>query len=96
MSRRLIFSPAANDDLDGIYSFIADDKPAAALRFVRRLRLRCSPLAKNPFVGEDCSELGPRMRRLSFDGYLIFFRVDGDSVNVMRFIHGARDWQQLF
>jgi plasmid stabilization system protein ParE len=50
----------------------------------------------NPFVGEDCSEFGPGMRRLSYRNYLIFYRADDYDVIILRVIHGARDWTELF
>ncbi|BBO31351.1 type II toxin-antitoxin system RelE/ParE family toxin [Lacipirellula parvula] len=90
--RRLDITQDAENDLDGIFSF----KPVAALHFVQRLRRRCLPLTKNPFVGEDCSEFGPGMRRLSYQSYLIFFRIDDDAVIVLRVVHGARDLTELF
>jgi toxin ParE1/3/4 len=95
MMRRLVYSPAAKDDLDGILSYIASDKPGAATRFAARLKKQCKLLIKNPFIGEDCSLLRPRMRRITVTGYLIFFRVD-ERVEVTRVIHGARDWKSLF
>ncbi|WP_428308289.1 type II toxin-antitoxin system RelE/ParE family toxin [Lacipirellula sp.] len=94
--RRLDITQDAENDLDGIFSFIARDKPVAALHFVQRLRRRCLPLTKNPFVGEDCSEFGPGMRRLSYQSYLIFFRIDDDAVTILRVAHGARDLTELF
>ena len=96
MSRRLIYSPAAKNDIDGILFYIAKDKPGAAVRFAAKLRACCTPLARNPFVGEDCSLLAPRMRRITYAGYLIFFRVDDKNVEIARVIHGARDWSPLF
>lgn len=96
MTRRLLYSPAAKNDVDGILSYIAKDKPGAAVRFAAKLRARCVPLARNPFVGEDCSLLRPRMRRVTYAGYLIFFRVDDETVEIIRVIHGARDWSELF
>ena len=96
MTRRLEYSTAAKHDVDGILSYIARDKPGAAARFAARLRARCELLVKNPLVGEDCSLLRPHMRRITIAGYLIFFRADEEKVEVIRIIHGARDWGSSF
>lgn len=96
MTRRLDITQDAENDLDGIFSFIARDKPIAALHFVQRLKRRCLTLAKNPFVGENCDEVRPGMRRLNYRNYLIFYRVDEHVVIILRIIHGARDWVELF
>jgi toxin ParE1/3/4 len=96
MSRRLYVSPTAESDLAGILSYIASDKPGAATKFVQRLRNRCESLAHHPYVGEDCSILKPKMRRVTYAGYLIFFRADDEKVEIIRVVHGARDWPELF
>jgi toxin ParE1/3/4 len=95
MMRRLVLSLVAERDFDAILAYIAKDKPGTAVRFVEKLRAKCLPLAENPFVGEDCSLLRPRMRRITHAGYLIFYRVDETSVEIVRVVHGARDWQDL-
>jgi len=37
------------------------------------------------------SELMPGLRALHIDGYLLFYRVDGDLVSVLRVLHGSRN-----
>jgi plasmid stabilization system protein ParE len=42
MTRRLVFAPTAQRDLDETLAFIAKDKPGAALRFVERIKKNAS------------------------------------------------------
>ena len=44
MSRRLLFRPAAEADLDGIDDYIARDSPERAFAFVQRIRGACETL----------------------------------------------------
>ena len=37
------------------------------------------------------SELGADLRVAGFRKYLIFYRVSGDAVSIVRVLHGARD-----
>ncbi|MCC6494477.1 MAG: type II toxin-antitoxin system RelE/ParE family toxin [Pirellulales bacterium] len=56
---------------------------------------RCKAIRRNPFLGEDGSLLRPRLRRVTYRGYLIFHRVNEQTFDVIRVLHGARDWSQL-
>jgi len=96
MTRRLVLSPAAEGDFHTILGYIARDKPGAAKDFVSKLRARCALLVSHPLVGEDCSALRPKMRRIAYAGYVMFFRVDEDVVEIVRVIHGSRDWEHEF
>ena len=46
----LQFSPAAEDDLEAIADYIAQDSPANAIRFIDELRVQCLRLAKAPMA----------------------------------------------
>ncbi len=95
--RKLVFSRRANDDLAGIASYIASDKPIAARNFVRKLRDRCKELGIRPWVGEECTEFRSRSYRKSvFRNYLIIYEVDNTAVRIVRVVHTARDWGNLF
>jgi toxin ParE1/3/4 len=71
------------------------DKPGAALRFVERIKEKCEQLRNRPQAGEDCSEIRPGMRRIRFQKYLIFYRAGEVDIEVVRVVHGARDWLGL-
>jgi toxin ParE1/3/4 len=90
------FSDAARGDLRRIGDYIAKDSPSRAKDFVRALREGARQLADNPLA----FPLVPRheekgFRRRVFRGYLIFFRVEGDAVFVVRILHGAQDYEAV-
>ena len=39
---------------------------------------------------------GRALRKLSHDGYAIFYAILADRIEVIRIVHGARDWAALF
>ena len=64
MSRRLIWLPSAESDLEAIYDLIASDSPSAAYAFTEDIRRRCEAFADFPFMG--VSHDG-RMHQFTFD-----------------------------
>lgn len=94
---RLVVAPRAEADLQGILEYISQDRPAAGRRLVKDLRKACQFLAEHPGAGELQPELpGKNLRTFSVRGYVIFFRPLKDGAQVVRVIHGARDWPTLF
>ena len=78
-------------DIAEIEAWIARDSPAAAIRMADRL------LA----AGYDLDQSHGRYRLLYgnarirvVDGYVLLYRVR-DEVQVLRVMHGSRDWQSL-
>jgi toxin ParE1/3/4 len=88
---RLIFSERAELDLIEIGNFIAADNPAAARRFVAHIEKHCRLLEDHPLLGRSRDDLLPELRSLPYRRYVIFYRVSGDSVQIVRVLHGARD-----
>jgi len=64
VSRRARLSPAAAQDLEEIWLYVAADKPAAANRLIDALADQCQALAANPHMGRRRDEL--RAGLLSF------------------------------
>lgn len=92
---RLRFSRDARDDLKGIASYIARDKPIAARRWVEKIKKKCRLAARHPEIGESREELGKGVRCTLFGNYLIFFRRVGGFIEISRVIRGDEDIQSL-
>jgi toxin ParE1/3/4 len=93
---RPFFSPSSRRDLQEILGFIALDKPGAALRHLERLEEACWDLAKNPELGAARNDILPQLRVWSVGSYIIFYRPSDDGVEIIRVVHGARDFGALF
>lgn len=93
---RVIYSPAAAEDLVDIAAYIARDKPGAARRWVQTIRQKCESIASHPMAGEERPGFGvPGCRSFGVGNYVLFFRAIEDGIEVARIVHGSRDLSNL-
>jgi toxin ParE1/3/4 len=91
----LRFTEAARLDLITIHDWIAERNPAAALLVVDEIQACCETLREFPMASPVYSrrpESGIRAR--AWRNWVIFVRI-GDSIDVLRVLHGARDHDGL-
>ena len=81
----------AEIDLLDIWAFIAEDNITAADKIVRQLDARSHELLDNPKMGLARDDVAKGMRHLVMSSYLILYRIDGDDVEIVRYLHGARN-----
>ena len=97
-----ILDPCVEDELWGIWHFIAQDNPEAATRVIEAACETFKTLAANPGLGRLRRFRNPRLRdvrswRISgFENYLIFYRGVANGIQVNHVYHGARDIEALF
>ena len=92
----VILSPAAEDDLVGIASEIAEHRSQVSLRWTLRIRETFDMLAEHPEVGEVREGFGvPGCRSFTFGNYVIFFRAVSSGIEIARVVHGYRDLRNL-
>ena len=89
-------SDAASADLEEIWLFIAQDDPDAADRFMRTIVSRFPTLASMPHMGRHREDLSARLRSFPVGNYVIFYRPTDSGIEVVRVLHGARDFPPLF
>lgn len=92
---RITRTPVAVRDLAAITDGIAADNLDAALRFYDEVDRLLSLIARYPRIGEAAGHLGQGVRRLNLGDYLLFYRLSGEAVDLIRVLHGARDIQSL-
>ena len=86
----------AENDLEQIGDYIAQDNPKRALSFVLALRDKCLSLADAPYGFPLVTRYERHgIRHRVYGNYLIFYRIDGDHVSVIHVLHGARDFAAL-
>lgn len=92
---RLVFTPAAEKDLDDIWFEIALDNPTSADRTIDRIRQRFEQLAASPQSGRERREIALDARSLNVGNYLILYQVAANRVEIIRVVHGARDVMKI-
>ena len=93
---RLVILPAARADLIEIGDFIAADSPQRAASFVAEIEARMREAAERPMSFPARDELHEGLRAARHGRYLIFFMGQGNEVQVVRVLHGARDLPRAF
>ncbi|MDK9720640.1 MAG: type II toxin-antitoxin system RelE/ParE family toxin [Rhodospirillales bacterium] len=93
MTLKLVITPGAEADLDGLFTYIAQDSPANARKFVSNLRKRLKTLTslprRCPRAPEDGLD-GLEIRHLLHKDYRILFAIDGQTVVILQVLHGSR------
>ncbi|QGM96697.1 type II toxin-antitoxin system RelE/ParE family toxin [Methylocystis parvus] len=87
--------PRAEQDIEEIVSYIAADSPAAARQWFESMRRACERLAEMPKMGVARPEIRPDLRTFPVGNYLIAYREAGLDVEIVRILHGARQWREL-
>jgi toxin ParE1/3/4 len=99
---KYILDPCVEDELWGIWYFIAQDDPDAATRVVEAAYETFKNLAETPGLGRPRKFRNPRLKAVrswrvsGFDNYLIFYRAVPEGIQVLHVYHGARNIEPLF
>ena len=93
MSRaRVVLSPQAVEDLDGIWLFLADESPELADRIDGEIRAAIWRIADFPGLGHTRPDLTDLpVRFWAVYSYLIVYSSRDGVMEIVRVIHGSRD-----
>ncbi len=83
-------------DLDEARAYIALDRPAAAQAISRRIREAITGLAQYPDRGRLGRVTGTRELIIAGTPFVAAYRVNGEHVDVLTIMHGARRWPSAF
>ncbi len=85
--------PKFVDDLADAYAWIAADNVAAAERLLSLTEVTIARLERFAYIGAPREALGPGLRSIRIRPFphLLFYRVEGETVTLIRLLHGARD-----
>ena len=92
------YLPIAVDDLVSIFDWIANDSPANADVFIKKLDRRMLNLKNHPLLGriprdEKLKDFGYRV--IIIESYLVFYIVRDKTVEIHRVIHGSRNLSEI-
>jgi toxin ParE1/3/4 len=93
---RVVLARKAIEDLVAIGEYIAASNPERAESFVNEIQAKCFELADSPKAFARLPHRSDRViRRRPFGQYLIFYEMGGERIEILRVIHGARDYQTI-
>ena len=93
---KLYVTPAARADLDDVWDYVSPAGKKVADRFVTKIRKQCRMLARFPGIGRARDELAVGLRSFPLSPFVIFFRLVDKRVEIVRVLHGARDFEALW
>ncbi len=102
MRRKLLFLRLAEHDAREIESYIADDNSVAAQRFRVAFEETADLLLRMPHLGSMRVSDRPALKDIrvipvkGFERYHIFYRLIAEGIEIIRVLHGARDYASLF
>jgi toxin ParE1/3/4 len=89
-------APEAMKDLQEIIDYFTQQNVEAGEKILDQFQKKCRYLVQFPQIGRSYKEIRSYLRGLPLDGYIIFYRIDKDNLEIMRVIKGNRDLQTLF
>ena len=93
----LIWSPEAIDDLASLRTYIAEDSPAPAQRVVLHILHNVEALlSEHPAMGRPGRVPGTRELVIPDTPFIVPYRVQAGTIQVLRVFHTARRWPEAF
>jgi len=100
MTLSQFITPEAERNIEDIGGYLEERNASVARRFTRSVGKTIEMLLRNPNLGERlCADLTGEIRYqtvLEFKNYLIFYRRVDSVLEIVRVLHGARDYGKLF
>ena len=93
---RLKWTRAASRDLDRVEEYISRDNPIAAVDTVLQIIRHVGMLADHPGMGRPGRVDGTRELTIAGLPYIVAYIHRGDTVTVLRVLHGAMKWPKRF
>ena len=91
---RLEWSSLGQTDRDAIFDYIETDSPQAAIAVDNRIQVQVESLADFPESGRPGRVEGTRELVIHRTPYVAAYRIAGDTVRILRVLHGARRWPE--
>lgn len=97
---KVIYYPAAIDDVNNILSYISIDNPPAAIEFINLIDIAISSLSEFPYKGvtpKDFHLKSKNYRMLIIDSYIVFYIVNDalSVIEIMRVLSGKQNYSSL-
>ena len=90
------YSPEAERDLKDIFDYLNEHSETAAEKLAESIDQRVAILAAHPAMGRDRGDLVKGLRSVAIGKYVLFFRLSATALEIIRFLHGARDIESIF
>ncbi|WP_373458393.1 type II toxin-antitoxin system RelE/ParE family toxin [Neorhizobium huautlense] len=90
---RFRLRPRARRDISEILAYLAARNPTAARAWREAIFRIFDLLDTNPQMGTAHDDVRRGLRMFPTGRYIVLYRLDDESIVVLRVIHAARDWR---
>jgi addiction module RelE/StbE family toxin len=88
---KIIWSPLAIDRASEIAKYIAQDKPAAAEKWINTVFSKVEQLKSSPEIGRIVPEIrNDQFRELIYGNYRIVYRIEKEQISILTIRHGKQ------
>jgi len=87
---KIRYSPQAREDLRDIVSYLDERSPVGAENVMRAIYAGIQFLAENPMASQETSLAEIRVKIARRYNFKIFYRIDGNTVELIHIRHAAR------
>ena len=102
MNYQLIPSAEADNDVDEIAYYLSEQSEGLGFRFYGCVDDTYQQIAENPLWKGPAPLRQAKRKNIrvcpvkDFPNHLIFYRIETDRIEILRVLHGARDYMNLF
>ena|SRR4028118_2212369 len=93
---RFKLSTQAAQDLENIWTYIAQESEQAADALIDQIIQRFPKLAAFPDLGRKRDDLLEGLRSFPVKSYVLFYRRTQEGIEIFRILHGRRDIESEF
>jgi len=93
---KILKRPEAENDLDEIWWYIAQDNPDSADKLLDEIEETNRKLARFANMGRNRDELHPGLQSFLVGKYLIFYIPISGGIEIIRVLHGMMDIDAFF
>lgn len=89
---KVAWTRAALADLGNAFEFIADERPAAAVKVIDRIKNAVAAISRHPEIGRPGRIDGTRELVVPGTPFILPYRVMHKTVQLLGVIHASRRW----
>jgi toxin ParE1/3/4 len=93
---RYLINLLASQDLNEIADYFAANNVKAGEKFFQNFNRKCKQLILFPNSGKSYAEIYPELKGIPLGGYIIFYRILEDGIEILRVISGRRNLPSIF
>ncbi|RLV58372.1 type II toxin-antitoxin system RelE/ParE family toxin [Parashewanella curva] len=92
MAKSIHLKPKAIQDLEDIFIYsYRQFGEARAEQYIQDLNSAFTKAATSPELGRNCDEISPNLQALFVVSHVVFYKVKGNNLTVIRVLHKSMD-----